>query len=154
MPHIGQPASPNWLGKRACPEPCSAVSASLKRAVFTEVFGTLTGVSMPPLPQPVAADATELDLGRHAGRYERTSRRFDVSARDGRLQLRLTATGELAVITDAEPEELILYPADASGVNFVCRSHDVEPWSPVSFGRLPDRAPYLFAGGRITPRVR
>jgi CubicO group peptidase (beta-lactamase class C family) len=138
----------------ACLLTNSAQSTSLKRAVFTEVFGTLTGVGMPPLLQPVAVDATELGLGRHAGRYERTSRRFDVSARDGRLQLRLTATGELAAITDSEPEELILYPVDASGINFVCRTRDDQPWSPVSFGQLPDRTPYLFAGGRITPRVR
>jgi CubicO group peptidase (beta-lactamase class C family) len=137
----------------ACLLTNSGQSAALKRAVFTEVFGTLAGVSMPPLPRPVAVGATELDVGRHAGRYERTSRRFDVWVRDGRLHLLLTATGELAALAESQPEELILYPADASGVNFVCRSYDHEPWAPVSFGQLTDGTPYVFAGGRVTPRV-
>jgi CubicO group peptidase (beta-lactamase class C family) len=137
----------------ACLLTNSGQSKSLKRAVFTEVFGTLAGVVMPPLPGPVAVGATEPDLARYAGRYERSSRRFDVSVRDGQLYLLLTATGELARLAEAQPEELILYLADASGVNFVCRSYDHEPWVPVSFGQLADGCPYLFAGGRLTPRI-
>jgi len=57
------------------------------------------------------------------------------------------------IFTLAQPEELILHPADASGLNYVCRSHDDQPWVPVSFGRLADHTPYLFAGGRVTPRT-
>ena len=120
--------------------------------MFAELFGTL-GVTVPPLACPVAVGAAELDLGRHAGRYERSSRRLDVSVRDGRLHLLLTATGELATLSESVPEELILYPADASGANFVCRSYDREPWVPASFGQLADGTPYLFGGGRVTPRV-
>ena len=137
----------------ACLLTNSGQSAALYRAVFTEVFGTLAGVSMPPLPEPAAAQAADLDLGRYAGRYERTSRRMDVSVRDGRLRMLLTGTGELATLTEAQPEELTLYPADATGVNFVCQTHEHEPWVPVSFGHLADSRPYLFAGGRVTPRV-
>ena len=137
----------------ACLLTNSGQSSSLYRAVFTEVFGALAGVSMPTAAAPAGDAAAALDLGRHVGRYERTSRRFDVSVRDGRLHLRLTATGDLATLTEAQPEELVLYPADASGVNFVCRSRDDEPWIPVSFGQLTDRTPYLFAGGRVTPRT-
>ena len=44
-------------------------------------------------------------------------------------------------------------PADASGLNFVCRSHDDQPWVPVTLGELADRTPYLFASGRVTPRT-
>jgi CubicO group peptidase (beta-lactamase class C family) len=137
----------------ACLLTNSGQSASLCQEVFAEVFGVLAGVSMPAGPRPAAAGRGDLDLGRHAGRYERTSRRFDVSVRDGRLLLLLTATGELATLASAQPEELILHPADASGVNFVCRSYDHEPWVPVSFGQLADGTPYLFAGGRVTPRA-
>ena len=137
----------------ACLLTNSGQSSSLYRAVFTEVFGALAGVSMPTTAAPAGDAAAALDLGRHVGRYERTSRRFDVSVRDGRLHLRLTATGDLATLTEAPPEELILYPADASGANFVCRSRDDEPWIPVTFGRLTDRTPHLFAGGRVTPRI-
>jgi hypothetical protein len=65
----------------------------------------------------------------------------------------VTATGELATLSESVPEELILHPADGSGANFVCRSYDREPWMPVSFGQLADGTPYLFGGGRVTPRV-
>src|SRR5579863_3049988 len=131
----------------------SGQSTSLKQAVFAEVFGTLVGVRMPAEPRPTGRGAAGLDLGRHAGRYERTSRRLDVAVRDGHLHLLLTATGPLATLTESQPEDLVLYPADGSGVNFVCRTCDHEPWVPVTFGELADGTPYLFAGGRITPRV-
>lgn len=39
------------------------------------------------------------DLERYADRYERTSRRFDVSVRDGQLRIVLTVTGNLAALT-------------------------------------------------------
>jgi len=54
------------------------------------------------------------------------------------------------VISSAEFD---LYPADLTGDSFVCRSHDDEPWSAVSFGRLADQTPYLYSGGRVILRV-
>jgi hypothetical protein len=84
------------------------------------------------------------------------SRQFDVSVRDGRLRMALTMTGNLAALVDAEPEDLLLYPAepaDASGTRFVLRSRDDEPWEPVSFGQLADGTPYLYMSGRVAPRV-
>ena len=129
----------------------SARSASLYRELFTEVFRALAGITMPAGPRP--AGGTSADLERHAGRYERTSRRCELSVRDGQLHMALTMTGHLAALVGAKPEELILHPVDASGTNFVCRARDDEPWTPVSFGRLADHAPYLFLGGRVTPRV-
>ena len=39
------------------------------------------------------------------------------------------------------------------GTNFVLRSRNDEPWTPVSFGQLADNPPYVFLGGRVTPRV-
>jgi CubicO group peptidase (beta-lactamase class C family) len=97
--------------------------------------------------------AAELDLERHVGRYERTSRRFDVSVRDGRLHMLLTMSGKLADLIKSRPQKLILYPADSSGNRFVLRSHADQPWVPLSFGHLPDQTPYLYLGGRVTPRV-
>jgi len=76
--------------------------------------GEYAGITPPASPGPVDAPAGA-DLGRHAGRYERTSRRFDVSVRDGRLYVVVTPTGQLAAAADAEPEELELYPADPAG---------------------------------------
>jgi hypothetical protein len=140
----------------ACLLTDSGQSGSLYRAVFTEVFGSLDGVRMPACPQPAVEGAGDLetpDLGWLAGRYERASRRLDVSVRDGGLHVVLTPTGELATLIDSQPMELSLYPADTSGLNFVCRTHDDQPWHPLSFGALADGIPYVFLGGRITPRV-
>jgi hypothetical protein len=65
----------------------------------------------------------------------------------------LTMTGNLAALTASEPEDLLLHPADSSGNRFVLRSRDDEPWVPLSFGRLGDGTPYIYLGGRVTPRT-
>jgi hypothetical protein len=95
-------------GIAACLLTNSAESETLYREVFSEVFGDLTGVTMPPPPRPAdgvpgsgsGPEASEMagmdgapcvvDLERYAGHYARTSRRFDVSVRDGRLAMELT----------------------------------------------------------------
>ncbi len=138
----------------ACLLTNSSESASLYRAVLAEVIEDWPGITMPADPEPAEPDrVTDADLSRHAGRYERASRRFDVSVRDGLLRVVITTTGDLAALTDAEPEELALYPADSSGANFVCRSQDDDPWAPLSFARLPGGTPYVFMSGRVTPRA-
>jgi hypothetical protein len=131
-------------------------SQTLYRQVFSEVFGPLTGATLPEPPRPVAAalrDGAAADLERHAGHYERVSRQFDVSVRDGQLRMVLTMTGNLAALTASEPEDLLLHPADSSGNQFVLRSRDEDPWAPLSFGRLGDGTPYIYLGGRVTPRT-
>jgi CubicO group peptidase (beta-lactamase class C family) len=137
----------------ACLLTNSVESQSLFRELFDEVFGTLVGVTMPGLPRPASDPGAGAGLGRHVGRYERASRRFEVSERDGQLHLLLTMTGNLADLTGSEPEDLVLHPADASGDRFVLRSHDDEPWAPLSFGELADGTPYIYLSGRVTPRV-
>ena len=142
----------------ACLLTNSAETATLYRQVFGEVFADLTGAALPADPGPADADPGGADPGgpgldQHAGRYERTSRRYDITVRDGRLHMVLTITGELAALTAAEPEQLVLFPADSSGANFVCRSRDDEPWVPLSFGELAGGTPHLFMSGRVTPRV-
>jgi hypothetical protein len=70
--------------------------------------------------------------------------------------MELTMTGNLADLVGAEPEDLLLYPAecaDSSGTRFVLRSRDDEPWAPVSFSQLADGTPYLYMSGRVAPRV-
>jgi CubicO group peptidase (beta-lactamase class C family) len=145
----------------------TAESVPLFRELFSEVFGTLAGITMPAVPRPLgslagtngsqAASAgpaeAEQGLAELAGRYERTSRRFDVSVHDGQLHVIITVTGNLADLVDSEPEELILHPADTSGRRFVLRSRDDEPWTPLSFGQLPDGTPYIYMGARVTRRV-
>ncbi len=125
---------------------------ALRKQVFGEVFAEYAGITPPADPEPVAGSA-DGDLSRHAGRYERPSRFFDVSAADGLLHVDTDVTGPLASIVGSEREELDLYPADGTGDHFVCRSHDDDPWSTVSFGRLADQTPYVYAFGRITLRA-
>jgi CubicO group peptidase (beta-lactamase class C family) len=159
-------------GIAACLLTNSAESESLYREVFSEVFGDLTGVTMPPPPRPAdvvpgsgsgpeaggqpAGTPGVADLERYAGHSERMSRQFDVSVCDGQLRMALTMTGNLAALVDAEPEDLPLYPAeatDSSGTRFVLRSGDDEPWAPVSFDQLADGTPYLYMSGRVAPRI-
>jgi CubicO group peptidase (beta-lactamase class C family) len=139
-------------GVAACLLTNSPSAKGLYETLFAEVFAEFAQISMPASPHPVA-EPPALDLARHAGRYERTSKRYDVSLRDGRLHVIATLTGTLAEISGAEPEEVVLYPADASGDHFVTRSHEHEPWNLVSFGQLSDGTPFLYGGHRITPRT-
>ena len=149
----------------------TAESVPLFHELFNEVFGTLAGITLPAVPRPLGSPAgcsgsqappgpAAAEPGRAhpgmaelAGRYERTSRRFDVSVRDGQLHAIITVTGNLADLVDSEPEELVLHPADTSGRRFVLRSRDDEPWAPLSFGQLPGGTPYIYMGGRVTLRV-
>jgi hypothetical protein len=111
---------------------------------------------MPAGPAPadeLVTLTTEIPVERHAGRYERTARRYDVSVRDGLLHVTATTTGSLGALTGPQPEEATLYPADATGRNFVGRIQDADPWAPVSFAELDDGTPYIFAGGRIAPKT-
>jgi CubicO group peptidase (beta-lactamase class C family) len=124
----------------------------LMRRLFAEIFAEHAGVTMPAEPGP-AAGLARADLRQHAGRYERTSRRFDVTVRDGRLHVVSSMTGDLAALTGEEPAQVDLHPADSSGERFVGRRYDSQPWTGVAFGRLADGTPYLFTGGRVTPRV-
>jgi CubicO group peptidase (beta-lactamase class C family) len=143
-------------GVAACLLTNATESQTLYRQVFSEVFGPLTGATLPEPPRPAAAalrDGAAADLERHAGHYERVSRQFDVSVRDGQLRMVLTMTGNLAALTASEPEDLLLHPADSSGTRFVLRSRDEDPWAPLSFGRLGDGTPYIYLGGRVTPRT-
>jgi CubicO group peptidase (beta-lactamase class C family) len=130
---------------------------SLYEGLLAEVFGSVAGLHMPAGPEPadgLATLTTEIPVERHAGRYERTARRYDVSFRDGLLYAMATTTGSLGALTGPQPEEAALYPADATGRNFVGRTHDSDPWMPVSFGELANGRPYIFASGRIAPKVR
>src|SRR5207248_11751994 len=126
-------------------------------AAASRVRGTRLGLrSRGERPARQRPRASTAGLERYAGHYERTSREFDVSVRDGRLAMELIMTGNLAALVGAEPEALLLYPAactDPPGTRFVLRLRDDEPWAPVSFGQLADGTPYLYMSGRVAPRV-
>jgi len=125
----------------------------LYKRLFSEVFESYGGARVPDGPGPAdGAVLAETELARHVGRYERSASRMDFDVRDGVLHGVVTTTGPLAESRESEPEELDLYPADASGDNFVCRSYEDQPWTPVTFGALEDGTPYCFIG-RVTLKV-
>jgi CubicO group peptidase (beta-lactamase class C family) len=132
-----------------------AASDALFQGLFSEIFSVHAGITPPAGPEPARGPdlPSAADLSRHVGRYQRTSRRCDVHARAGKLHLISQFTGDRARFGSGEPEEAVLYPADASGDNFVCRSDGDEPWTALSFGRLADQTRFLYLGGRITLRV-
>jgi CubicO group peptidase (beta-lactamase class C family) len=136
----------------ACLLTNSSQSQSLFQRLFSEVFGEYAGITVPPIPGPADGSAIP-DLERHAGRYERASMRYEVSVRDGRLHMVGGLSDDRVAFFEEGPYEFDLYPADATGDNFVGRPDDKQPWSPLTFGRSGDQAPYLFLGDRITPRV-
>lgn len=128
-------------------------SEELYQRLFGEVFEMYCGVTLPAPPQPFDGPAPS-DVGRHAGRYERSSHRYDISVNDdGGLHAVSLLTGQLGEVFESKPEEFDLLPADSSGDNFVCRSREGEPWTTMSFSALDGGRPYLFSGGRLTLRA-
>jgi CubicO group peptidase (beta-lactamase class C family) len=139
-------------GVAACLLTNSPEAESLLRRLFPEIFTEYAGVTMPATPAP-AVGPVHADLGQHTGRYERSSRRHDVTVRDGRLHVVSSTTGDRAEFDEDGPMEFELHPVDSTGDNFVFRRLDWQPWTPVIFGQLGDQTPYLYTGGRVTPRA-
>jgi CubicO group peptidase (beta-lactamase class C family) len=136
----------------ACLLTNSPETQALYQQLFAETFSACAGITVPAAPEP-ATGPGDLDLQRHAGRYERTSWRYDVGLRNGRLHVIPGLTDDREAFSDDEPKEFDLHPADATGDHFVARLYDSDPWSPVVFGRLGDQTAYIYASGRITPRA-
>ena len=124
----------------------------LYQNLFPEVFASF-GITMPPPPEPLGSGVPAADVTHLAGRYERTARRYDISVAGGTLRATAMTTSSLAALTGPRPDEVALLPADDTGRNFLCRSRETEPWMPASFGELGDGTRYLFASGRIAPRI-
>jgi CubicO group peptidase (beta-lactamase class C family) len=118
--------------------------------LFTEIFGSLWQVPVPPLPEP-AAEFLPVEPARYVGRFEREGTRFEVTATDdGILTLTATDTGPLADISPEPVETLGLRPL-AQDV-FVGRSKDDLPWTTFIFYDVDGHGSYLHCGGRATPR--
>jgi CubicO group peptidase (beta-lactamase class C family) len=140
-------------GVAACLLTNSPEADGLFCRLFAEIFGECAGTTMPAGPEPVTGPPGA-DLRWHEGRYERVSRRHDVSVRDGRLHVVSSMTGDRAALgDDTGGEEFDLYPADGSGDAFLGRVRDDQAWNTLIFGRLADATRYMYVGGRITPRV-
>ncbi|MEV0594844.1 serine hydrolase domain-containing protein [Nonomuraea cavernae] len=148
---IGQHAM-LWIvpgtGTIACVTANGGHSAAFTRALVTELFAELDGLTVPPALGPPATPV-EADAARYEGRYERVGTRLTFTGRDGGLRLRMENTGPLAALKP--PQEADLVPVDET--TFVGRLPGDPAWTPVVFYELPDGSPYVHLGARATPRT-
>ncbi|MFC4116272.1 serine hydrolase domain-containing protein [Nonomuraea zeae] len=121
---------------------------SFTRALATELFAELDGLTVPASPEPPQTPV-EVDAGRYTGVYERAGARLTISMRDGEPWLRHEATGALAALQ--EPEEMPLVPVD--DVTFVCKIGGAPDWTSAVFYELADGSPYVHLGARATPKT-
>jgi len=114
-----------------------------------EVFAEVAGVDKPQSLKP-ADPAPQVDLTKHVGVYERTSVRTEVFEKDGALVLRATSTAPLIDDEGELSHEYTLHPVTDD--LFVMRPPQTVGWTPVTFYRLDDGAPYLHYGVRANPK--
>lgn len=115
--------------------------------IFGSIFGTLAGIK-PPQPQKPAKKIS-VDLGRFTGVYENVGTRAEVSAKDGRLNVRaITKLWDVL-----PPMEFLLAPVDQE--LFVALGPDGKALQSVNFGAFDDAgtAHVIFNGGRMARRV-
>ncbi|MGP4104732.1 serine hydrolase domain-containing protein [Nonomuraea sp. KM90] len=135
-------------GTIACVTTNGGHSGSFTRAVATELFKELDGLTVPPTLGPPETPV-EVDAGRYTGVYERAGARMTVSLRDGEPWLRMEATGALADLH--KPQESRLVAVDDT--TFVFRSPEDPDWMSAVFYELPDGSPYVHLGARATPKT-
>lgn len=130
----------------------SPEAPALYQRIVSDVLEEYLGVRVPDPAAPV--EVVPYRPERHEGRYERAAVRFEIAAGGVGLRLTSIATGELARLS-GEPErsEYELLPLDESGDRYAFREHDAQPWATVTFDRFGDGTPYVFVGGRVTPKV-
>lgn len=128
----------------------SANAPALFESLVSEVFEHHVGVRVPPAPQPVEGVTPD---DRHVGRYERASVAIDVARHGDTMTLTDRATGDRVAFAEDPVHEYELRPAAADGDQFVIRDESGQPWIPATFATLADGTPYLFASGRVTPRI-
>ncbi|MGW0195559.1 serine hydrolase domain-containing protein [Nonomuraea sp. NPDC003201] len=124
-------------------------SGEFTRAVATELFAELDGLTVPPAPSLPETPAG-VDVAPYAGVYERAGARITVSVLDdGKARLRLEATGELAALQ--EPEESDFVPVDEN--LFLFQAPGTRDWMAAVFFELADGTLYMHMGARATPKV-
>ncbi|SDM26921.1 CubicO group peptidase, beta-lactamase class C family [Nonomuraea maritima] len=122
-------------------------SGAFTRAVATELFAELDGLTVPPSPVP-SDTPPEVDLTPYAGVYERAGSRITISVEDGAGSILLEATGELAALH--KPEKMTFVPIEENLFGFRAPGGD---WLTAVFFEPVEGAPYLHMGARATPKV-
>ncbi|WP_433432834.1 serine hydrolase domain-containing protein [Nonomuraea sp. CA-141351] len=124
-------------------------SGEFTRAVATELFAGLDGLTVPPTPSLPETPA-DVDVAPYAGVYERVGARITVSVLDdGKARLHFEATGELAALH--EPEESDFVPVDEN--LFLFQTPGTRDWMAAVFFELADGTRYVHLGARATPKV-
>ncbi|MEV0612383.1 serine hydrolase domain-containing protein [Nonomuraea sp. NPDC050404] len=123
-------------------------TGAFTRAVATELFKELDGLTVPPVLGPPGTPV-EVDAARYTGLYERAGARITVSLRDGAPWLRMEPTGALAGLQ--QPQECELTAVDET--TFVFKTPDSPEWMSAVFFELPDGSPYVHLGARATPKT-
>ncbi|MGP3959680.1 serine hydrolase domain-containing protein [Nonomuraea sp. 3N208] len=124
-------------------------SGAFTRAVATELFAELDGLTVPPTPSLPETPA-DVDVAPYAGVYERAGARITVSVLDdGKVRLRFEATGELAALHP--PEESDFIPVDEN--LFLFQAPGTRDWMAAVFFELADGTRYVHLGARATPKV-
>lgn len=123
-------------------------SGAFTRAVATELFAELDGLTVPPRLGPPETPV-QVEVDGYTGVYERAGFRATLTVRDGDLWIYSEATGALAALQD--PIEMKLIPVDE--VTFVGRQDEDPEWMSAVFYRLADGSPYIHVGARATPKI-
>ncbi|HUR08298.1 MAG TPA: serine hydrolase, partial [Nonomuraea sp.] len=123
-------------------------SGAFTRAVATELFAELDGLTVPPMLGPPQTPV-QVEVDGYTGVYERAGFRATLTVRDGDLWIYSEATGALAALQD--PIEMKLVPVDE--VTFVGRRDEDPEWMSAVFYRLADGSPYIHVGARATPKI-
>jgi CubicO group peptidase (beta-lactamase class C family) len=119
--------------------------------LFAEILADLIGMQMPARLEP-AAEPPALDLSKYVGTYRREGIEMTFAEKDGRLEVTMKASGELADVLERDDEPPLEVLPVAEDL-FVARQPGETSWMPVVFFTLDDGTPYVHLGARATPKV-
>lgn len=122
----------------------------LYQELYAEIFAELADVRF-PAPFEVPEDG-EADITPYVGSYERESVLEEVFVEDGKPFIRITVSGAVAEMQEAEPETHELVPV--APALFAVKPDKSEAYYPVRFYALPTGEEYLHFGARATPKVK
>jgi hypothetical protein len=111
------------------------------------LFGLLD-IEVPRRPEPPETPP-DLDLAPYVGVYEKVEMRAEITLVDGRLSLKFTNTGPMAVLAPQQPP-MPLFP-----VNDTLMLQEAAPnyFSPMTFSQFEQGKPRYFFAGRVYRRT-
>lgn len=123
----------------------------LYQELFAEIFAELADVTF-PAPFEIPAEPVEVDITPYVGSYQRESVLEEVFVEDGKPFIRITISGAVAEMQEAEPETHELVPVGPA--LFAVKPDKSEAYYPVRFYALPTGEEYIHFGARATPKLK